>query len=116
MVKANHALSNSVLVVLGRRLLISVTKFPYKIASLRRVNRPNSSMLARGKSHVLPHTNPLFTCTKLHSNVSKWQITILLTEESAITRQEGGIAASKVVYRLISAKLLPHIVSEFCHN
>ena len=110
MVKANHALSNSVLVVLGRRLLISfsVTKFPYKIASLRRVNSPNSSMLARGKSHVLPHTNPLFTCTKLHSNVSKWQITILLTEESAITRQEGGIAASKVVYRLISAKLLPH--------
>ena len=52
---------------------------------------------------MLPYTNTLFTCTKLHSNVSKWHI-ILLTEEPAITRQEGGIAASKVVCRLTSAQ------------
>jgi len=104
----SYSQHNLHLVVLGRHLLISVTKFQDKIASSRRVNSPNSSTLARGKSHVLPYTNPLFTCTKLHSNVSKGYIVILLTEESAITRQEGGIAASKVVCRLISAKLLPH--------
>ena len=91
----SYSQHNLHLVVLGRHLLISVTKFQDKIASLRQVNSPNSSTLAQGKSHVLPYTNP--STTKLHSNVSKWQIMILLTEESAITRQEGGIAATKVV-------------------
>lgn len=106
----SYSQHNLHLVVLGPCLLISVTKFQDIIASLRWLNSPNSSTLVRGKSHVLPYTNPLSTCTRLHSNVSKWHIVILLTEESAITRKEGGIAASKVVYRLISAKLLPHSV------
>ena len=68
-----------------------------KVASLQQVNSPNSSTLAQGKRSCVALYQPLFTSAKLHSNVSKWQITILLTEESAITRQEGGIAASKVV-------------------
>lgn len=54
----SYSQHNLHLVVLGRHLLISVTKFQDKIASLRQVNSPTSSTLAQGKSHVLPYTNP----------------------------------------------------------
>ena len=93
----SYSQHNLHLVVLGCHLFISVTKFQDKIASLQQVNSPNSSTLAQGKRSCVALYQPLFTRAKLHSNVSKWQITILLTEESAITRQEGGIAATKVV-------------------
>ena len=46
-----------------------------------------SSSLAQGKSHLL-----LADPNWIYSNVSKWQITILLTDD----QQEGGTAASNV--------------------
>ena len=56
-----------------------------------------SSILALGKSQVLP-TDPLFTCKTDY-------IYNLADRRSAINRQEGGIAASKVCLKALPLSL-----------
>ena len=58
-----------------------------------------SSILTPGKSQVLP-TDPLFTCKTDY-------IYNLADGRSAINRQEGGIAASKVCLKALPPSLLP---------
>ena len=61
------------------------TKITFAQLNREKILTGKSSSLARGKSHLL-----LADPNWIYSNVSKWQITILLTDD----RQEGGTAAS----------------------